>query len=99
MTSNERPTDSPFPTYRTVAIGETSPRAVTVGIERSDAGAFKAAVWWEAVDDVDADEVEYDNVEQALLAAEAARALHGLDEVVVVLSSPDVWNAQWGVLN
>lgn len=84
--------------YRLVPIGQQSPDAVTVGIELAENGTPRAAVWWEAQGDIDADEAEYDDVTEALAAAEAARALHGLDEVVVVLSRPDLWDSQWGQL-
>lgn len=84
--------------YRLVPIGEQSPDAVTVGIELAPDGRRKAAVWWEARGDIDADEVEYDDVGDALAAAEAARALHGFAEVVIVLSSRDLWDDHWGQL-
>lgn len=84
--------------YRLVQIGQSSPDAVTVGIEMGADGRRKAAVWWEARGDVDADEAEYDDVTAALAAAEAARELHGFSEVVVVLSQPDLWDSQWGTL-
>ena len=85
-------------TYRQVAVGETVPNAVTVGIETDADGALKAAVWWDAVGDVDADEAEYDDVAMALAAAEGARALHGFSEVVVTLQEGVTWRPQWGVL-
>jgi hypothetical protein len=85
--------------FRLVPIGQQSPDAVTVGIEVAEDGTRKAAVWWEARGDVDADEAEYDNVAEALAAAEAARALHGLEEVVIVLSRADLWDNQWGHLH
>lgn len=84
--------------YRLVPIGQQSPDAVTVGIELAGDGRLRAAVWWEAKGDIDADEAEYDDVGEALAAAEAARALHGFDEVVVVLSRPDLWDGSWGQL-
>ncbi len=84
--------------YRLVPIGEPSPDAVTVGIELTENGALKAAVWWESKGDIDADEAEYDDVSAALAAAEAARALHGFSEVVVVLARPDLWDNHWGQL-
>jgi hypothetical protein len=84
--------------YRLVPIGQQSPDAVTVGIERAVDGGYKAAVWWESKGDIDADEAEYDDVTEALAAAEAARALHGFDEVVVTLSRPDLWDNKWGQL-
>lgn len=84
--------------YRLVPIGQQSPDAVTVGIELAEDGTHKAAIWWESKGDVDADEAEYSDVAEALAAAEAARALHGFAEVVVVLSQPDLWDSQWGQL-
>lgn len=84
--------------YRLMPTGEVFPDAVTVGIEPRQGGGLKAAVWWEAKGDIDADEAEYADVPQALAAAEAARALHGFSEVVVVLASPDLWDNQWGEL-
>lgn len=84
--------------FRLVPVGQSTPDAVTVGIEPNEAGGFKVAVWWESRGDVDADEAEYDNVERAIEAAEGARALHGFSEVVVVLSQPDLWQGQWGEL-
>jgi hypothetical protein len=85
-------------TYRLVPVGQSSPAAVTVGVEITSDDTLKAAVWWESKGDVDADEAEYDNVIAALAAAEAARALHGFDEVVVVLSRPELWDEAWGKL-
>lgn len=84
--------------YRLVPIGQQSPDAVTVGIELAEDGTHKAAVWWESKGDIDADEAEYGEVTEALAAAEAARALHGFKEVVVVLSRPDLWDSRWGHL-
>jgi len=84
--------------YRQVAIGEAVPDAVTVGIEKHADGAIKAAVWWDAVGDVDADEAEYDDVPAALAAAEASRQLHGFSEVVVALQDGLAWQASWGKL-
>lgn len=84
--------------YRLVAVGETMLNAVTVGIELDADRRIKAAVWWESKGDVDADEAEFSSVAEALNAAEAARALHSFDEVVVVLARPELWNADWGVL-
>lgn len=84
--------------YRLVPVGESSPDAVTVGIEPGADGRLKAAVWWESKGDVDADEAEYDDVPAALAAAEAARALHDFHEVVIVLAQPDLWDPQWGAL-
>ena len=85
--------------YRQVGIGETHLEAVTVGIETSVHGGLKAAVWWEAVGDVDADEAEFDDVPAALAAAEAARELHGLREVVIALQDGVSWDPAWGVLD
>ncbi len=90
MTSNE-------PAYRRVPVGSANPDAVTVAIE-SAGGAVRAAVWWESKGDVDADEAEYGSVPAALEAAEAARALHGFGEVVVVIADPELWQPEWGVL-
>lgn len=84
--------------YRLVEIGQQSPDAVTVGIELAEDGTHKAAVWWESKGGIDAGEAEYADVPEALTAAEAARALHGFDEVVVVLARPDLWDGQWGQL-
>ncbi|MGB3339350.1 MAG: hypothetical protein WBA73_19415 [Devosia sp.] len=84
--------------YRLVSVGERSPDAVTVGIEQGADESLKAAVWWESRGDVDADEAEYEDVPAALTAAEAARALHGFREVVIVLARPDLWDGQWGEL-
>lgn len=84
--------------YRLVPIGQQSADAVTVGIELAEDGRRKAAVWWEAKGDIDADQAEYDDVGEALAAAEAARVLHGFDEVVVVLSRPELWDERWGQL-
>ncbi|WEK04663.1 MAG: hypothetical protein P0Y65_21225 [Candidatus Devosia phytovorans] len=85
--------------YRQVGIGEANLEAVTVGIEKGMDGGLKAAVWWEAVGDVDADEAEFDDVLAALAAAEAARELHGLKEVVIALQEDITWQAQWGALD
>lgn len=85
-------------TYRLVQVGEPMPDAVTVGIETGPDGRPKAAVWWESKGDIDADEAEYDDVAAAFEAAEASRALHGFDEVVVVVADPALWNSQWGHL-
>ena len=84
--------------YRQVMVGETTPDAVTVGIESDDAGGHKAAVWWDAIRDVDADEAEYADVPSAISAAEAARELHGFSEVVVALQDGVSWNGDWGQL-
>ena len=84
--------------FRVVPIGQSSPDAVTVGIERSLEGGAKAAVWWESKGDVDADEAEFASVDEAFVAAEAARALHGFAEVVVVLAEPELWDNRWGAL-
>ncbi|SEQ31144.1 hypothetical protein SAMN05428969_2671 [Devosia sp. YR412] len=84
--------------YRQVAIGEATPDAVTVGIEKDAAGAIKAAVWWDAVGDVDADEAEFTDVPEALAAAEASRALHGFGAVVIALQDGVEWQPAWGTL-
>jgi len=84
--------------YRAVDVGAASPDAVTVAIEPSGDGTPKAAVWWESKGDVDADEAEYDNVPDALAAAEAARALHGFSETVVVIADATLWDNAWGDL-
>ena len=84
--------------YRTIPIGQPAPDAVTVGIEAGPDGTATAAIWWDAQGDTDAEEVTYADVEQALIAAEAARELHDLKEVVVVLARPDLWNTSWGQL-
>ena len=85
-------------TYRQIPVGEMTPDAVTVGIEKDAAGATRAAVWWEARGDVDADEAEYQDVGEALAAAEAARTLHGFREVVVALQDGVAWESGWGEL-
>ena len=85
-------------TYRQIAVGEMTPDAVTVGIEKAGDGQLKAAVWWEAKGDVDADEAEYGDVEQALAAADAAKTLHGFSEVVVALQEGLAWQSTWGQL-
>ena len=84
--------------YRRVAVGEMTEDAVTVGIECDPEGGYKAAVWWEAKGDVDADEAEYDDVGEALAAAEAAKTLHGFSEVVVALQDGLSWQDNWGQL-
>ena len=84
--------------YRQVSVGEMTPDAVTVGIEKAGDGQLKAAVWWEAKGDVDADEAEYADVAEALAAAEAARTLHGFSEVVVALQDGLAWQSNWGQL-
>ena len=85
--------------YRRVPVGQTSHQAVTIGIETAADGRTRAAVWWEAKGDVDADEVEYYyDINEAFRAAAAARELHGFDEVVVALANPDLWRAEWGNL-
>ena len=84
--------------YRRVAVGEMTEDAVTVGIECDPEGRYKAAVWWEAKGDVDADEAEYDDVGEALAAAEAAKTLHGFSEVVVALQDGLSWQDNWGQL-
>jgi hypothetical protein len=90
MTSSDRQ-------YRQVALGADLPDAVTVGVERVDA-PHAAAVWWPSRGDIDPDEAEYDSVEAALDAAEAARVLHGFSEVVVTLAVGADWQAEWGQL-
>lgn len=85
--------------YRQVEIGEANLEAVTVGIEKAVDGGLKAAVWWEAIGDVDADEAEFDDVPAALAAAEAARELHGLKEVVIALQEDVTWQGEWGTLD
>lgn len=84
--------------FRQVPVGESQPQAVTVGIESAEGGGHRAAIWWEAVGDVDGDEADYDDVPTALAAAEAARALHGLSEVVVALQEGIGWDPAWGQL-
>jgi hypothetical protein len=84
--------------YRRVAVGEMTEDAVTVGIECDPEGRYKAAVWWEAKGDVDADEAEYDDIGEALAAAEAAKTLHGFSEVVVALQDGLSWQDNWGQL-
>ena len=84
--------------YRQVAVGEMTEDAVTVGIECDPEGRYKAAVWWEAKGDVDADEAEYDDIGEALAAAEAAKTLHGFSEVVVALQDGLSWQDNWGQL-
>lgn len=84
--------------YRQVPAGASVEDAVTVGIETGNDGQIKAAVWWSAKGDVDADEAEFANVDEALAAAEAARALHGFAEVVVTLADPALWREEWGRL-
>ena len=83
---------------RQIPIGERADEAVTVAIETGPGGALRAAVWWEAQGDVDADEAEYASVETALAAAQAARALHGLAFVAVVLGEGVSWRPEWGSL-
>ena len=87
-----------MPSYRNVPIGTDLEDAVTVGIEQREDGTTGAAIWWPSKGDVDADEVEYASVEEALDAAEAARALHGFGEVAVTLQSDSLWSPQWGSL-
>jgi hypothetical protein len=84
--------------YRQVPVGTSAEDAVTVGIENDKDGRLKAAVWWSAKGDVDADEAEFAEVGEALAAAEAARALHGFAEVVITLADPGLWRAEWGRL-
>jgi hypothetical protein len=90
MTSSDR-------RYRQVAVGSINPDAVTVGIESVEAMP-RASIWWESKGDIDADEAEFDTVDAAFDAAEAARALHGFAEIVVVLAEGAVWRPEWGVL-
>lgn len=82
--------------YRRIAVGEDVANAVTVGVERTAQGTILASVWWPSTGDVDGDEVSYDTVPEALAAAEAARALHGFDEIVVTLQNDDLWDTVWG---
>lgn len=84
--------------YRQIALGERSPDAVTVGIERGADGQVMASVWWPSRGDVDADEMRYPSVAEALVSAEAARTLYGFSEVVVMLQGDDLWHPEWGVL-
>ena len=84
--------------YRQVPVGASVEDAVTVGIETGSGGQIKAAVWWSAKGDVDADEAEFADVGEAFVAAEAARALHDFAEVVVTLADPGLWRAEWGRL-
>ncbi len=84
--------------YRQIAVGEVVPNAVTVGLERDGSGKIKAAVWWDAKGDVDADEAEFDDVREALAAANAAKTLHGFSEVVVALQDGLSWQGEWGKL-
>lgn len=84
--------------YRQIPVGEITPDAVTVGIEKDGNGQLKAAVWWEAKGDVDADEAEYADVAEALAAADAAKTLHGFSAVVVALQDGLAWQSQWGQL-
>ncbi len=85
--------------YRKIAVGEDAGDAVTVGIEENAEGRVVAAVWWPSRGDVDADEADYDSVEDAFKAAEASKALHGFPEVVVTLQRDNLWQPHWGVLN
>ena len=91
MTSNEA-------VYRQLPVGTSIEDAVTVGIETDRDGQIKAAVWWGAKSDADADEAEFADIGEAFAAAEAARALHGFAEVVVTLADPGQWRAEWGRL-
>lgn len=84
--------------FRQVPVAARTPQAVTVGIESDGAAGHKAAVWWEAVADVDADAAEFIDVAAALDAAEGARALHGFSEVVVTLQDGVKWQSGWGEL-
>ena len=84
--------------FRQVPIGTSVPNAVTVGIESDGTAGYKAAVWWDAVGDVDADEADFIGVAAALDAAEGARVLHGFAEIVVTLQEGVVWQEGWGHL-
>ena len=84
--------------FRQVPVGATVPQAVTVGIESDGAVGHKAAIWWDAVGDVDADEAAFIDVAAALDAAEGARVLHGFAEVVVTLQDGVSWQDGWGEL-
>lgn len=86
-------------TYRRIAIGEDAPDAVTVAIERRADGQLVAAVWWPATRDIDPNEAMYENVTEAFAAAEAARALHDLSEIVVTLQDDNLWRPAWGTLS
>lgn len=66
--------------FRRIVIGEDAADAVTVGIERDQEGAIVAAVWWPSRGDMDADEVRFASVGEALAAAEAAKTLHGFQK-------------------
>lgn len=89
MTSSER-------RFRRVAPGRVAPDAVAVGIA-ADGGKLCATVWWQARQDLEGDEVDYDTVPEALAAAEAARLRLGLAAVVVV-TEPQLWRPEWGEL-
>lgn len=89
MTSSER-------RYRRVAPGKVAADAVAVGIV-ADGGRLCATVWWSARQDVEGDEVDYDDVPVALAAAEAARQRLGLADIVVV-TEPQLWRPEWGEL-
>lgn len=84
--------------YRQVPVGASAEDAVTVGIETDRDGQLRAAVRWSARGDVDAGEAEFADVGKALVAAEAARALHGFAEIVVTLAHPGLWREEWGRL-
>lgn len=84
--------------FRKIALGQKSPDAVTVGIERGADGQTMASVWWPSRGDVDADEARYADVAEALEAAQAAKTLYGFSEVVVMLQSEGLWRAEWGTL-
>jgi hypothetical protein len=84
--------------FRQVPSGARVPQAVMVGIERDGGAGHKAAVWWEAVADVDAGAAEFIDVAAALDAAEGARAQHGFSEVVVSLQDGVKWQSGWGEL-
>lgn len=84
--------------FRQVPVGASVAQAVTVGIESDGSSGHKAAIWWDAVGDVDADEAAFIDVAAALDAAEGARVLHGFSEVVVTLQDGVKWQDGWGEL-
>jgi hypothetical protein len=84
--------------YRRVDIETPVENAVTVGIEIED-GQTRAAVWWDAKTGVESGEQQHLSVPEAFAAAEAARELHGFEEIVVILQSEDLWDAKWGQLS
>lgn len=84
--------------FRRIAIGEQSPHAVTVDIERDAAGQAVATVRWPSHDDAGADAARYPSVVEAIEAAEAAKILHGFSEVLVALQGDDLWRPEWGEL-